>query len=394
MLSSSSALAREYTAEKAVAGDGSVYWVVVDDAYELHVEACAYLAGLRSADKAYNTERVYAGRIAAYLTWCLRSGVDWTAPSLPQMTSLLHWLVREPIPARSAGARGEPQHREEGTANQIVGTAGGFLRWCCLQGWVAREVVDRLGTPKDLLATPYSRPPGFDAGEDGQFRTVTARTVKFRVAVPGYEWLNDSQIEALLALTRHARDRFLIHLLAETAMRIGEGLGLRREDMHFLPDSTVLGCQHSGPHVHVRRRVNANGAFAKSRMPRVIPVTRATVGLYVDYQNERDGVDQAEECDMVFVNLFRAPLGAPMRYDNAYELFKRLAARAGFRARPHMLRHSAITRMVRNKKDHRVIQEIAGHVSPSSMNPYIHVTDEDKRAAVEDTAEAIRQVRR
>jgi integrase/recombinase XerD len=37
-------------------------------------------------------------------------------------------------------------------------------------------------------------------------------------------------------------------------MRIGEALGLRREDMHLLPDSRVLGCRHEGPHVHVRRR--------------------------------------------------------------------------------------------------------------------------------------------
>jgi integrase len=50
---------------------------------------------------------------------------------------------------------------------------------------------------------------------------------------------------------------------------------------------------------------------------------------------------------MVFVNLFHAPLGKAMSYGNAYELFCRLAKQAGFRTRPHMLRHSSITRLRR-----------------------------------------------
>lgn len=84
----------------------------------------------------------------------------------------------------------------------------------------------------------------------------------------------------LLGLARHDRDKFLIQLLSQTGMRIGEALGLRRQDMHLLPDSRVLGCRHEGPHVHVRRRVNANGAFAKARQPRAIPVDEVTIELY------------------------------------------------------------------------------------------------------------------
>ncbi|WP_214324829.1 tyrosine-type recombinase/integrase [Nonomuraea sediminis] len=108
-------------------------------------------------------------------------------------------------------------------------------------------------------------------------------------------------------------------------------------------------------------------------------------------QYERDEVEQAAGVDLVFVNLFHAPLGRPMKYGSAYELFCRLAARAGFRARSHVLRHSAITRMA--GVDRRVVQEIAGHISASSQDPYCHVTDADKREAVEMVAERRRQSR-
>lgn len=58
-----------YRAERAVSpADGAVSWVLVDGDYELHAEACAFLAGLRGLDRSINTERVYAGRVAAFLS--------------------------------------------------------------------------------------------------------------------------------------------------------------------------------------------------------------------------------------------------------------------------------------------------------------------------------------
>ncbi|MGA4996139.1 hypothetical protein [Nonomuraea bangladeshensis] len=59
---------------------------------------------------------------------------------------------------------------------------GEFLSWCCLQGWVPPTLVNALTQPKYLRFLPA----GFDAGEDGQNRTVMARTIKFRVANVGF----------------------------------------------------------------------------------------------------------------------------------------------------------------------------------------------------------------
>jgi integrase len=170
-------------------------------------------------------------------------------------------------------------------------------------------------------------------------------------------------------------------------MRIGEALGLRREDMHLLASSRALGCGIEGPHVHVRRRrENANRALAKSRFPRAIPVTTALTAGYAAYQHERDRVEIAADCDMVFVNLFREPFGAPMSYSNVKDLFDRLARVAGFAVRPHMLRHTAATGWIRAGVDRDVVQHLLGHVCASSLQPYLHVNDRDKRDAVERVA--------
>ncbi|MFC5835117.1 hypothetical protein [Nonomuraea insulae] len=68
---------RYHRPERAVAVDESVSWVVVDEDFGSQVEACAYLAGVRGAGRAFNTEKTYAGRIALYLSYCRGHGVDW-----------------------------------------------------------------------------------------------------------------------------------------------------------------------------------------------------------------------------------------------------------------------------------------------------------------------------
>ncbi|GAA3603940.1 hypothetical protein GCM10022419_105630 [Nonomuraea rosea] len=114
MLGRSGTPEQHYRAERAVAADESVSWVVIDDEdLELHVEACAYLAGLRGAGRAFNTEKTYAGRIALYLSYCRGHGLDWAGPSLPQLMAMMRWLVEEPMPSRSRKPGAAVRYRSE-----------------------------------------------------------------------------------------------------------------------------------------------------------------------------------------------------------------------------------------------------------------------------------------
>ncbi|WP_107055623.1 tyrosine-type recombinase/integrase [Streptomyces sp. NRRL F-5135] len=256
--------------------------MIVDERYTIHTEGSVYLAGLRAADRSPNTERVYASRVALYQTYCRTVGLDWCRPTFLELARFAQWLITEPLPPR--GPRSTVvRFRTKKSANAVLTTVFEFLRFGTAHGWVPAEVVDRLSAQKYLSFLP----PGYDAGEDAQYRTVNGRTIKFVVADDGIEWLADAQIEGLLELTPRARDRFLVALLRCTGIRIGEGLGLRREDMHFLTRSEIFGCQVTGPHVHVRRRLNPNGALAKSAYSRWIPVAEQVVGLYAEQPGGR-----------------------------------------------------------------------------------------------------------
>ncbi|MFI6187498.1 tyrosine-type recombinase/integrase [Streptomyces sp. NPDC051136] len=114
-----------------------------------------------------------------------------------------------------------------------------------------------------------------------------------------------------------------------------------------------------------------------------MPVTADLVALCTDYRYERDQVPQAADSPMVFVNLFRPPLGRPMLYPSTREASGRLARAAGRACRPHMLRHSAATRWLRDGVDGDVVQRLLGHASPLSVENHRHVDAAEARAAVE-----------
>jgi integrase/recombinase XerD len=144
-------------------------------------------------------------------------------------------------------------------------------------------------------------------------------------------------------------------LMARAGLRRGELCGLRRSDVHLLAESTALGCEVARAHLHVVRRDNPNGAWAKSRRQRVVPLDFLVVQAFDTYQFERMRVPRAAEGDFVFVNLFREPLGAPMRPDAVGEL------RAGI----------------------DVVADLLGHASVSSSRVYVHPDPSRLRAAVD-----------
>jgi len=365
----------------------AVAWVVVDECYRLHAEASTYLEGLRGQSRSVNTERNYAYRLALYLTWCDERGLDWADPGFENLLRFRDWLVSTPLPPRGKKPSVRPRFRKDSSADAVLVTMTEFLRFGAGRGWVSAKVAESLTQPRHLRFLPTD----FETGEGGRFRQVQTRTLRFKTGEPGIECFTPEQVQVMVQLARNARDRFMIVLMRATGMRIGETLGMRREDVHLLADSRTLGCHVRGSHVHVhRRRDNVNGALAKSNRSRVIPVTDEVAGHYRDYQWERDKVPAAGESDMVFVNLYRAPLGRPMSYPNAKQVFDRLAKSAEITARPHMLRHTAATEWVAEGVPHDVVQALLGQVSPSSLRPYLHTSDKRKREAVERVAAGAR----
>lgn len=364
-----------FRAERALSPlDGSELWVVLDANLIVHRAASDFLRSLFGAGCSPHTVRVYAGRVARFLTWCEEQGLAWSSINLVHLARFKHFLEATPH-------RGE-QRRTGATVNATLTAVCEYLRFCARTGVIEQRVANQLSEPRFLRFVP----PGFDPGESGQFRAVRARSLKARATTPFPEALTAEQAEAVFSSCKHPRETFMVVLMKDSGLRIGEVLGLRRNDLHLLPDSRALGCAVVGAHLHVRHRQNPNGALAKSRFPRTVPASDALCASYADYSFERAEILGGDDNDLVFVNLYHAPLGAAMTYRAAKGFFDRLQRACGFPVRPHMLRHTAATNWVRAGVDLDVVQRLLGHVSLASTSVYLHADDDDKRRAVEAVA--------
>ena len=195
-----------------------------------------------------------------------------------------------------------------------------------------------------------------------------------------------SEIVALLRACRSARDRLIVLVMARAGLRRGELCGLRRGDVHLLADSRALGCEVARAHLHVvRREDNPNRAWAKSRRQRVVPLDFLVVQAFDTYEFERMRVAAAAGSDFVFVNLFRAPVGAPLRPDAVGELLAAASRRAGLDPpiRPHQLRHAFASNVADAGGGIDVVADLLGHASMSSSQVYAHPDPARLRAAVD-----------
>ncbi|GGR36057.1 tyrosine-type recombinase/integrase [Streptomyces griseomycini] len=266
------------------------------------------------------------------------------------------------------------------TVNAHLTTVCEFSRFCAAQGHIPQEVADRLVAPRFLHHTPR----GYQRGEHGGHNMIRARVLKAPEIEKPPATLTCEQTQHIVDTARTARDRLLLSILLNGGLRIGQALGLRREDMHLLPDASHLGCTHRGAHLRVRpRQDNANGARAKSGRSRVVPLVRECVQRYRDHVAEREEVPTAAGSDYVFVNSVGPYAARPMTYSNAKQIIERIGNRCGFRARPHTMRHTAATRWIRSGGDPDVVQTLLGHVSSASTAVYLHAADDDLRTAVE-----------
>ena len=369
---------------------GARYWTVLDEELAVVAAADSFLRQVRfGRDGAESTTKAYAGSIALFLRWCSLTGRPWQA-GIEQLGLFMMWLLHAGPTASEAGALaggmvlagpGAEPARGARRVNAVLAAVRGMVVHAVGAGQAPGHLVPLLyevAGDRDL--------PDVVRGEDtGTGWRLRARHRLCEPARPVGR-AADADIVAVLGACRSARDRLIVLLMARAGLRRGEVLGLRRGDVHLLADSRALGCAVERAHLHVvRREDNPNGAVAKSRRQRAVPLDFVAVQAFDAYEFERMRVPRAASGDFALVNLFREPVGAPMRLDAVNGLVAAAAQRAGLAEppSPHQLRHAFASNVLDAGGTIDEAQELLGHVSVSSTEVYTHPDPARLRAAVD-----------
>ena len=368
---------------------GARYWTVLDEELAVVAVADGFLRHVRfGRDGAESTTKSYAHSIALFLRWCARSGRTWQAGA-EQLALFMTWLAHAG-PAVSgaeatttvvvAGPGGVPA-RGARRINGVLTAVRAMVVHAVSTGQADGHLVSQLYEVADDRDLP-------EAARGDEARMSWRMRARHRLPEPErpVDRAGDADIVALLGACRSARDRLIVLLMARAGLRRGELCGLRRSDVHLLNDSRPLGCEITRAHVHVvRRDDNPNGAWAKSRRQRVVPLDFLIVQAFDTYVFERMTVPGAATGDFVVVNLFREPLGAPMRPDGIGELLAAASRRAGLprAVTPHRLRHAFGSNAADAGCGIDVVADLLGHASVSSSQVYLHPDPDRLRAAVD-----------
>lgn len=341
-----------------------VSWLVLDDAYVPIAPVSAYLGFLRAVDRSPFTVRTTAYHLKLFWEFLREESLDWMQVDVPRLAAFIGWL-RRPAPSLFPLHLYEAQ-RADATIDQVLTAVHGFY-----------DFQMRVQALPDLplyrfVASPTRRYKTFLHGiaKDRPRRT---RVVEVRPERRHAKTLTQPQVAEVLDACVRVRDRFLLSLLYETGMRIGQALGLRHEDIR-VEDNEV----HVVPRFH-----NANHARAKRRSSFVIPgLPLALLHLYTDYLvTELGALETNTLPDYVFVNLWQGQIGQPMTYETVMSLFRRVRKKTGIYVAPHMFRHTRATMWLRD--DHLSLESTAallGHASiQTTHDTYVHLTTADVR---------------
>ena len=310
-----------------------------------------------------NTLKSRAEALALWWRWCVHSRVDPLSTDSVRFARFVSALQTVPkgLPLTSPirALPGDPRLRQPSTVSQRVVHVKAFYQWAMDNGRVSAVA----GRAIAGFKTP--RAP----------KTMRAQR------------LHPEQVAVLLAANLSPRDRWAVDLLYDAGLREGEVLGLRVDDWCVNRDvAMVFGCRVvGGPHLHVRRRMNSNGALAKSVYERIVPISPRLMATYRDWQAWAfDHVPQSVDCPYLLISLAGPTRGRAWSISGFTSMWQaKVKTLPGLQeATPHLLRHTWASELIDAGVPSFTVQELLGHRAPASTQIYTHALAETLTAAV------------
>ena len=349
--------------QKALLADNLPAWLVIDDDFMPIKPIFKYLLYLFNLQKSPNTLRAYAHHLKLYWEFLSATNQHWDKVTFNDVASFIGWLrlyQKDNVISLSK----DSGKRKESTINAIVAAVTQFYEFqhdlgnCSIK--LTQTIMTRAKAYKPLLHHITKSHP--------------IKSKRFKIKVPKQipKTIDEPTFELLLNACNKLRDKFLVYLLYETGMRVGQALGLKHED--------VISWNNE---IHIIPRLNnPNLARSKSLNANIIHVSKELILLYSEYiTKELNNL----ESEYVFVQNNGADIGKPIAYEAVRSLFLRLSKNINRKVTAHMLRHTHATQLIRSGWDPSLVQKRLGHSSiQTTLDIYTNLDVSDLKKAFYD----------
>ncbi len=356
--------------------DGQRRYVVIDEDGGLVEPIVRYLKYLDSIGSARLTLRSYAYSLKHYWEYLKEQQLNWQQITLDDLSRFVLWLKLPSGSLKVLPAHPVSQARSNRTINHTLTVVRSFYDYHWRLEEVERNVKEITTTFLPARARRYkSFLHHLAKGSPVEKNILKQKEAKHLRP----KTITKEQIQQLLDACCNQRDRLLVRLLYESAIRVGEALALWVQDVDVAENKLHI-CDR-GP--------LENGAEIKTvHAPRALDVSADLIDEIVAYV----GIAHTAEVETnhLFIKRQGTHAGQALTYADVDSLFRRLRSRTGIAVTPHMLRHTMLTALAEQGWAPELLQERAGHASfQQTYQTYVHPSQEALRAAWEKTQVAV-----
>lgn len=345
--------------QKAQLAENKFVWFVLGDDYLPIKPIHEFIRYLNNIERSPNTLRAYANHLKLYWEYLNDHKKTWDMIKLNDIAEFVFWLRLQN--SKIISINQSESKRTESTINAILTALSSFYDF---HKQIGKNVIQ---LTQMVNSSPRQYKPLLH--HISKSKPVKSRLIKIKQRKTIPKTITNDQVKLLIDACHSHRDKFLIYLLYETGMRIGQALGLHHEDIKSWDNE-----------IHIKfRSCNINGARSKTSSLNVIHVTKKVIDLYNQYlTHEYNALDNS----YVFIQTKTESYGTPLAYSAVIDLFIRLSKKINIKVRPHMLRHTHATELIRNGWDSSYVQKRLGHANvQTTLNAYTHLTDNDLKDA-------------
>lgn len=348
---------------------GYVVYLLLDEDGRPVKEVAMYIKHLVLKEYSPYTLKTYCTALKFYFEFLDGVGLELGEVGVRDLRNFVLWLkTSHSQNSKIIRLDAEPT-RSPKTTNLYITIICEFYRFLAAEELVPPELAIKFETARRSKVGSRTV-PGFLSHVARSYGVKSHNVLKAKIPRSRPKILSPEVASALFESASNERDRFLITLLLETGLRIGEVLGLFVEDFHHdrMTDRYSVEVVDRGYH--------PNGGSAKSG-GRSVPVTEELVEMFDDYLF--DILENAStEHSYVFVKVRGERAGEPMDYEDVRSAFERYSKKIGVHVTPHMCRHTFGTLLFAETKDIKLVQELLGHAhSNTTADIYLHPSQDD-----------------